>query len=77
MPGVGAKCYVMALCLGPGGPKVLFGTYSHTQKVQNWDQGSRGPFASATVYSKYTNKFMCRYEASTCMTMNMPHMKSL
>ena len=30
----GAKCLVMALCLGPGGPKVLFGTYSHTGKLQ-------------------------------------------
>ena len=34
----GAKCLVMALCLGPGGPKVLFGTYSHMRKVQNWGQ---------------------------------------
>ena len=31
----GAKCLVMALCLGPGGPKVLLGTCSHMQKVQN------------------------------------------
>ena len=29
MGGQGKKCLVMALCLGPGGPKVLFGTYCH------------------------------------------------
>ena len=28
MGGQGANCLVMALCLGPGEPKVLLGTYS-------------------------------------------------
>ena len=39
--GQGAKCLVMALCLGPGGPKILFGTYSHTKrcKIQARQQG--------------------------------------
>ena len=43
----------MALCVGPGGPNVLFGTYSHMQKVQNWGQGALGPVAppgSATAH---------------------------
>ena len=29
--------------LGPGVPKVLFGTYFHTQKVKNWGQGAMAP----------------------------------
>ena len=41
--GEGAKCLVMALCLGLGGPKVLFGTYSRTRKVQNWGPEGHGP----------------------------------
>ena len=45
MGGQGAKCLVMALHLGPGGPKVLFGTYFHTRKLQNWGQGGHGPVA--------------------------------
>ena len=43
MGGQGAKCLVMALGQGPGGPKVLFGTYSHMQKVKNWGQGGHDP----------------------------------
>ena len=30
---------------GARGPKVLFGTYSHMQKVQNWDRGAMAPVA--------------------------------
>ena len=51
--GQGAKCLVIALCVGPGGPKVLFGTYSHTRKVQIWGQGGMAlvpPPGSATDY---------------------------
>ena len=35
----GAQFLVMALCLGLVGPKVLFGTYFHMQKVEKWAQG--------------------------------------
>ena len=44
MEGQGAKCLVMALCLGPGGPKVFFDTYSHTRMVQNWGRGPWPPW---------------------------------
>ena len=38
---------------GAGGAKVLFGTYSHTRKVQNWDQGVWPPCppGSAAAYT--------------------------
>ena len=34
----GATFLLMALFQGPGGPKVLFGTYFHMQKVKKWAQ---------------------------------------
>ena len=43
--GQGTKCFVTTLCLGSGGPKVLFGLYSHMKKVQNWVQGPMAPVA--------------------------------
>ena len=30
---------------GARGPKFLFGTYSHMQKVQHWGQGAMAPVA--------------------------------
>ena len=49
---------------GARGPKVLFGTYSHTRKVQNWGRGGPWPHMDPLLIRVLVDAAKCRTSGS-------------